>query len=476
MKNTRLLAALASLGIFAVFPLLFSNPAITTVAVFALIFAGAAMGWNIFCGYTGYISLGHAAFYGIGAYILALMCQIWNIPGGIIPFLLLPVVGLLTGVCSLLLGWIALKTRRFTFLVITIAIFSVAAQLPNFLTGFIPGISLLTLPIPAWGGSTYNVPFYYIAFLLLILAFGVSWWIRHSRYGLNLLAIRDDEARAEGLGLKVGPLKLSAFMISASFVGMAGAMSVYFIGFISPTSAFDRSLNIAIPLMVFLGGSGTVWGPIIGAMIVVVLQQYLTLQFGTSDWDLILYGVMFLAIILALPEGILPSLVRRLATRKGAWSTANIEAAETWSQANIEEAMPAISMSLPITPAWSIASPLLQEIIADDIVQIQPSGPLPVLIPRRHVKLPAHKGLTQKVRAQRLVSLSPGTPGKASALSEPVTPLPLPLVGWPCPRCNEPLLAWGDMHFCKRCGLKLPRPQGQTTISKGDVPVYRPPR
>ncbi|HKV58655.1 MAG TPA: branched-chain amino acid ABC transporter permease, partial [Ktedonobacteraceae bacterium] len=301
-------------------------------------------------------------------------------------------------------------------------------------------------------------------------------WIRHSRYGLNLLAIRDDEARAEGLGLKVGPLKLSAFMISASFVGMAGAMSVYFIGFISPTSAFDRSLNIAIPLMVFLGGSGTVWGPIIGAIIVVVLQQYLTLQFGTSDWDLILYGVMFLAIILALPEGILPSLARRMAVRKGAWGTANIEAAETWNQANIEEALPAMSMSLPITPAWNIASPLLHEIIADDIVQIQPSGPLPVLIPRRHVELPAHKGLTQKVRAQRLVSLPPGTPGKASALSEPVTPLPLPLVGWPCPRCNESLLVWGDMHFCKRCGLKLPRPQRQTASSNGDAPVYRPPR
>lgn len=464
MKNTATLPALASLVLFVAFPLLFSNPAVTTIAVFALIFAGAAMGWNIFCGYTGYISLGHAAFYGIGAYILALMCQIWNIPGGVIPFLLLPIVGLLTGVCSLLLGWIALKTRRFAFLVITIAIFSLAAQLPNFLTGFIPGISLLTLPIPSWSANTYDFPFYYIALLLLFLATSVSWWIRHSRYGLNLLAIRDDEDRAEGLGLKAGPLKLSAFMISASFVGMAGAMTVYFIGFISPTSAFDRSLNIAIPLMVFVGGSGTVWGPIIGAIIVVVLQQYLTLQFGTSDWNLILYGVMFLAVILALPEGILPSLAKRLAVRQGEQDNASSENEETWGKTNIEEALPAMSMSLPITPAWSIASPVLQEIIADNITQIQPSGPLPAFIPHRHVELPANKGLTQKVRAQRLVSLPQGIQEKTVAHSDPVTPLPL--VGWPCPRCNESLLVWGDMHFCKRCGLKLPRSQGQSVNAR----------
>ncbi len=472
MKKITILAALASAGLFVAFPLLFPNPAVTSVAVFALIFAVAAMGWNIFSGYTGYISLGHAAYYGIGAYILALMCQIWHIPGGIIPFFLLPVVGLLTGICSLLLGWIALKTKHYTFLVITIAIFSVASQLPNFLSGIISGIGELTLPIPPWSGNVYNFPFYYIALLLLLLVSGVSWWIRHSRYGLNLLAIRDDEDRAEGLGLQAGPLKLSAFMISASFVGMAGAMTVYFIGFIAPTSAFDRSLNIAIPLMVFLGGSGTVWGPIIGAIIVVALQQYLTLQFGTQNWDLILYGALFLAIILALPEGILPTLSRHRIARKSASSYANTE--ESWIKANIAEAMPSISKSLPITPAWSIAPSAIQEIIADDISHIQPSGPLPALIPRRHAELPANKGLTQRVRAQRLVSLPPGIPEKSSALSGPVTPLPL--VGWPCPRCNEPLLAWGDIHFCKRCGLKLPRSHGQIAGPNDRASIRQVPR
>ncbi len=435
------------------------------------------MGWNIFCGYSGYISLGHAAFYGIGAYLLALMCQLWHIPGGIIPFFLLPVVGLLTGISALLFGWIALKTRRFTFLVITIAIFYLAAQLPNFLTGVISGIAELTLPIPPWSGGVYNLPFYYIALLLLLTVSGISWWIRHSRYGLNLLAIRDDEDRAEGLGLQVGPLKLSAFMISAGIVGMAGAMTVYFIGFIAPTSAFDRSLNIAIPLMVFVGGSGTIWGPIIGAIIVVALQQYLTLQFGTQNWDLILYGALFLVIILALPEGILPTLSKRWTARKNASSNAHSE--ESWIKANIAEAMPSIGKSLPITPAWNIAPSAIREIIANDISHLQTSGPLPALIPHRHGEVSANKGLTQRVRAQRLISLppgTPGTPGKSSAFSGPVTPLPLPLVGWPCPRCNEPLLAWGDIHFCKRCGLKLPRSHGQIAGPNDRAPIRQVPR
>lgn len=450
-KNTTLLA-LVVLGLLVAFPLLFPNPAVTSVAVFVLIFAVAAMGYNIFSGYTGYLSLGHAAFYGIGAYFLALICKLWNIPGGIIPFLLLPVVGLLTGVCSLLLGWIALKTKRYTFLVITLAIFGVASQLPNLLTGIISGISDLTLPIPPWSGDVYNLPFYYVALLLLLVVAGVVWWIRHSRYGLHLLAIRDDEARAEGLGLKVGQLKLIAFLISGSFVGMAGAMTVYFIGFIAPPSAFDRSLNIAFPLMVFLGGSGTVLGPIIGAIVVVALQQYLTLQFGTQNWNLILYGALFLVIILALPEGILPTLSRRWIVRKS--SSRNTTSEETWSKAYREEAMPAVSRNLPITPAWNMASPALREVIADEAAQLPSARPRPALIPQRHVELPANTRLIQKVRVPRLVSLPTGTPEKLSVLSEPVTPFPL--VEWSCPRCNESLSAWENIRFCKRCGLKLP--------------------
>src|SRR5215469_16157363 len=115
MDRIRASGLLVCLAFALVFPVLFSNPAVTTIAVFTLIFALAATGWNIFSGYTGYISLGHAAFYGFGAYILLIFCQAWSLPGGILPLLLLPCVGLVTGFFAFPLGWIALKTNTYSF-------------------------------------------------------------------------------------------------------------------------------------------------------------------------------------------------------------------------------------------------------------------------------------------------------------------------------------------------------------------------
>ena len=109
----------------------------------------------------------------------------------------------------------------------------------------------------------------------------------------------------------MGAYKLAAYVLSGILVGMAGALDAYFLGFISPTSAFDRSANITLPLMAFLGGVGTVSGPLLGALIAVPLQQYLTMQVGTQGWDLILAGGMFLVVIRLLPEGLMPTRVRR---------------------------------------------------------------------------------------------------------------------------------------------------------------------
>ncbi|MDQ2716026.1 MAG: branched-chain amino acid ABC transporter permease, partial [Chloroflexota bacterium] len=115
-------ALLACLALVLAFPVLLSpNLAVTGIAVFTLILAIAVTGWNIFSGYTGYISLGHSAYYGLGAYTFALACQNWHIPGGFLAFLLLPLAGLVAGLCAIPLGWIVLHTRRHTFIVVTIA-------------------------------------------------------------------------------------------------------------------------------------------------------------------------------------------------------------------------------------------------------------------------------------------------------------------------------------------------------------------
>ncbi len=312
MKLVKIIGLLVLLVAALVFPQIFPNPAVTTIAIFTLIFALAATGWNIFSGYTGYIALGHAAYFGLGAYVLALICHYGNVPGGYLPLLLVPVAGLIVGVCALPLGWIALRVRRHTFVVITIAMFFILQLLAFNLTAFTKGSTGLSLPIPTdWGGDFFNTPFYYATLAALLIAIAVSWWIRNSKYGLGLLAIRDDEDRALGLGVNTGPTKLTAFIISAVFVGMAGAIWAYFVESVYPATALDPLFDIAIALMVFIGGLGTIAGPILGALLLEPTQQYFTLQFSENGYYLILYGSLFLIVILLLPRGIIPPLQAR---------------------------------------------------------------------------------------------------------------------------------------------------------------------
>ncbi len=297
------------LVILLAFPQVFTNPEITSVAILTLLYATAATAWNIFAGYTGYIALGHAVFFGVGSYALAIMCKDWGIPGGYIPFLLLPVAGLIAALSAVPFGWIALRTRRHTFIVITIAIFFVVQLLAFNLRSITNGSAGMELPIPThWSGTFFNIPFYYATLAMLLLALGVSWWIRSSKYGLGLLAIRDDEDRALGLGVKTGALKLSAFVISAFFVGMVGAMHAYFVESIFPAFVFDPLFDVAIALMTFLGGLGTLSGPILGAFILEPTQQYFTILLSQNGYYLVIYGLLFLTIILMLPEGIIPTL------------------------------------------------------------------------------------------------------------------------------------------------------------------------
>ncbi len=308
MKVAKLAGLIAVLAAFAAFPQVFPNPAVTTIAIFTLLYASAAVAWNIFSGYTGYIALGHAAFFGIGSYAIALMCINWQVPGGYLPFLLVPVAGLITAAFAVPIGWISLRTRKHTFVVITIAIFFIMQPMAFNLRSITNGSTGLSLPIPSGWGLQFNFPFYYAALAILIAAQVVSWWIRNSKYGLGLLAIRDDEDRALGLGVKTGPAKLAAFVISAFFVGMVGALHAYFQESIFPAFAFDPLFDIAVALMGFLGGLGTLSGPIIGALILEPTQRYFTMQFSASGYYLIIYGALFLAIILLLPEGIVPTL------------------------------------------------------------------------------------------------------------------------------------------------------------------------
>lgn len=312
MRVLRSVSLLLLLALALGFPLLFPNPAVEQVAVLTLIFAAAVTAWNAFSGYSGYISIGHAAYFGIGSYAVAILCRDWHVPGGWLPFLLLPVAGLIAVAFAIPMGWVALRTRRHTFVIVTIALFFIMQLMAYNLRSVTNGSRGMSLPIPLrWSGAFYDVPFYYVGLAVLLLALLVSWSIRNSKYGLGLLAIRDDEDRARGLGVRTGPFKLTAFVIAAFFFGMVGGLHAYFVESVFPAFAFDPLIDLMVALMAFLGGLGTLAGPVLGALILVPAQQYFTIEFAKPGFYLMIYGAMFLAIILLLPQGIVPALRAR---------------------------------------------------------------------------------------------------------------------------------------------------------------------
>jgi len=300
------LALLALLALLL--PVVAPDPATTNMAIFTVMYVGLATSWNIMGGYTGYISLGHAAFFGFGAYSFGLMLIHFNVTPGYPPFALVPVAGLLTAVLAVGIGWIALRTRAATFVIVTIAFMFMLQLLGENLVELTGGGAGLGLPYSHdWGGDFFNIPYYYAMLALAVLALVISWWIRRSKFGLGLLAIRDDEDKALAVGVPTRGFKLTAFVISALLVGMIGAVYGYYITYLYPQFVFDPLIGISMVLMAFFGGLGTLSGPVIGALLLEPAQLEFAYRLGASKLYLVFYAAVFLIVILLLPRGIVPS-------------------------------------------------------------------------------------------------------------------------------------------------------------------------
>jgi len=294
-----------------IFPLIFSNPTVTSIGVFTMMFLIAVVGWNIFSGFTGYVSIGHAAFYGIGQYTAAEIAIHAHMAGRWDLFSLLPVAGVVAALFAIPIGWVLLRVRKHTFIVLTIAIMFIGQLVAFNWQGFTHGSEGLQVPIATWQGVQFNQIFYYVAWGCAVIAIIVSVFVRRSRYGLTLLAIRDDEERARGLGIHTTSAKLTAFMISAFFVGVAGAIYAPFVGSVYPQFGFDPNYDLALAVLAFTGGLGTISGPILGCLILQPVQQYFLLQFGGANVFLIVYGVLFMLILRFLPAGVVPTIAEQ---------------------------------------------------------------------------------------------------------------------------------------------------------------------
>jgi branched-chain amino acid transport system permease protein len=314
-----------ALGVFvplSVAPFVFPEHWVVNIGIFVLMYAALATAWNLIGGFSGYLSLGHVAFFGVGAYADAIAFQHFGLASGYGPFLVLPAIGAGVAVVAIPIGWLALRTRAATFAIVTLTLVFVGQQLAfnlHSLTGGSPGISM---PLPPFALSHFELPFYLAMLGVFAVAMLISWWVRAANLGLLLFAIRDDEDRARGLGVHTTLVKVAVFAASAGLVAMAGGVWAYYIGFIYPQFAFDPLVTIGMVLMAYLGGKGTLWGPVLGAFILVPAQQYLAYRLGPSQFYLVGYAAVFLMVMLLMPRGILPSLADRIATRRGPRPTA----------------------------------------------------------------------------------------------------------------------------------------------------------
>jgi len=289
---------------------------VLNLLVFVLMFAVMSSAWNLVGGMAGYPSLGHAAFFGIGAYALGLIFHGHDVHSGYEPFLWLPVVGLLGAAVGWPIAVVSMRTRADVFAIVTITFLFVVQTLAFNLHGLTGGSQGLAMPIAPFPAATFEEPFYYVLVALLALALGLTYAALRSKVGLALSAVRADEDKARGIGVPTTGVKVLAFSVSVGLTAMVGGVWAYYESFIYPQFAVDPLITIAIVLMTFLGGRATLWGPVLGAFLLEAGQQVLAYQLGGSQFYLIAYAMIFLLVMLLLPRGIVSTLAERRGKRR----------------------------------------------------------------------------------------------------------------------------------------------------------------
>lgn len=312
------LGLLVLVGLLA-FPLVFTLPFPRHVMIMIFLYAMLAQAWNLLAGYCGQISLGHAVFFGTGAYTSSMLGKELG---------LTPWAGMLAGVLlavalSQVIGYPVFRLRGHYFAIATIAVGEIVQTLMlNW--DWVGAARGLFVPIKR-PDSFVNFQFheskqtyYYIALGLLLLSLWITWRATRSRAGYYFRAIREDQEAAASLGIPVARYKQRAMALSAGLTALGGTFYAQYILFIDPESVFALSLSILICLVAVLGGVGTLWGPLIGAAILVPLSEGTRVYLGGTGKaiDLLIYGGLIMLISVIQPGGIM-ALVQRGRRRTG---------------------------------------------------------------------------------------------------------------------------------------------------------------
>lgn len=305
-RQTQLILAGVVLALMAALPLGVKDVYFQEILVLTVMYAALSQAWNILGGYCGQISLGHALYFGVGAYTSSLLFTKF----GIVPWVGMGVGGVFCALIALAVGWpcFRLKGHYFTIATIVIAEIGLLLFLNWDWAGAATGIQLPTMA-DSWANFTFlrtKLPYYYFALGLAAVTWFVTWIIEESKWGYSWRAVKENPEAAESLGVQVFRSKMAAAAVSAFFTAVGGSFYAQFVSYIDPDSVmlFKFSLLMALPAV--LGGIGTLWGPALGAAVLIPLTE-ITRSYaggGGRGFDLIIYGVLIMAVALAKPEGL----------------------------------------------------------------------------------------------------------------------------------------------------------------------------
>ncbi|MCA6108069.1 branched-chain amino acid ABC transporter permease [Bradyrhizobium cenepequi] len=317
----RTLWLLIALALVVAYPLVFTTPFQQRLGALVLLYAIAASAWNIVGGYAGQISVGHVVFFGSGAYAAM---------GAYAHFALSPLIGIPAGIVfavliAAVIGGPTLRLSGHYFSMATIAVAELARLIvtnTEYL-GAAVGLSGPTVPRNVFDMSFISaLPYYYLFLAILIITLGITWWMTSSRMGFYLRAIKDSERAARSLGAPASRTKLYAYMLSAGLTSVAGALYAMIFGFVDPESGLGILISVKILIMAALGGAGLLFGPFVGAAILVPLEEISNSLLGGKGAGLtfVVYGAIIVLIARFQPGGIL-ALINRLWAKRRAKPT-----------------------------------------------------------------------------------------------------------------------------------------------------------
>jgi branched-chain amino acid transport system permease protein len=311
--------ALVFFGAAGLAPLVVRDAFLLDSLVLILIWGASAAAWNVAGGYAGQISLGHSAFFGLGAYATALLATRW----GLSPWLGLAVGAAVAMTIGLVIGYLSNRLRGPYFVLATIAFSQVLLIVGSRWRGFTAGSEGIPVPFRP-GFWTLGIAdkriWVWIVLALAVLAWLVQLYLDRSRRGYQLVAVREDEDAALSLGVPARWLKVAAICVSAALTAVCGALWAQYIGFVDPFYVFSVDLSIRFALAAIIGGLGTAFGPFLGAALVTTVETYLRAQFGGIGAGLvgiylIVYGCALILMVRFVPQGLVGWIDDRLRRR-----------------------------------------------------------------------------------------------------------------------------------------------------------------